>query len=145
MKRILAQYMLIFCGIIAIDGSLSAQNIVGSWKRTAIVTTYVDGKTTDEMSAIIKEMPCTANIVYVFEANGNLTMRVPKGCPIPAVVSTWKTNGSALTTSMKGFSTTDQVSVSGSTMTTTHEYGAQDKYVPKGAKSIKIVYKKLSE
>lgn len=142
MKKLITQSLLTLLGIIAINSSLSAQNIVGSWKRTAIITTYADGKTTDEMSEITKAMPCTAEIVYVFEANGNLTMRVPQGCPIPAVLSTWKLNGSALTTSMKGLTTTDQVSVSGSTMTTTHEYGPQDKYVPKGAKSIKIIYKK---
>ncbi|MFN8358018.1 MAG: hypothetical protein U0Y10_26385 [Spirosomataceae bacterium] len=145
MKRLHAKYLFALLIVITVSSSLSAQNIVGSWKRTAIVTTYIDGKTTDEMSVITKEMPCTADIVYVFEANGNLTMRVPKGCPIPAVVSTWKTNGSTLTTSMKGFSTTDQVSVSGNTMTTTHDYSPKDKYVPKGAKSIKIVYKKISD
>ena len=107
MKKLINQYLLVWLGIMAVHGSVSAQNVVGAWKRTAIVTTYVDGQTTGEMSEITKEMPCTADIVYVFEANGNLTMRVPKGCPIPAVVSTWKTNGSTLTTSMKGFSTTN--------------------------------------
>jgi hypothetical protein len=143
MKKIHAKYWFILLALIVVNSSLLAQNIVGLWKRTAIITTYENGKAIDEMTELTKEMPCTADIVYVFEANGNLTMHVPKGCPIPAVLSTWKLSGSTLTTSMKGFTTTDQVSVSGSTMTTTHEYSPQEKYVPKGAKTLKVVYKKL--
>jgi hypothetical protein len=142
MKKILLKCLFTLFIATAMTHSLSAQNIVGQWKRSAILTVYADGKTVDELPELTKTMPCTADIVYVFEANGNLTMRVPKGCPIPAVLSTWKLSGSTLTTSMKGFTNTDQVSVSGSTMTTTHEYSPQDKYVPKGAKSIKVIYKK---
>ncbi len=132
--------LLAFC---MIANEALAQNIVGQWKRTAIITTYDNGKTVDGMPELTKTMPCTADIVYVFEASGNLTMRVPKGCPIPAVLSTWKLSGSILTTSMKGFTNTDQLSLSGNTMTLTHAYGPQDKYVPKGAKSLKVVYQKL--
>ncbi|AYQ34870.1 lipocalin family protein [Runella sp. SP2] len=142
MKKLLAQGVVTLLTLLAINHSLSAQSIVGAWKRTAIITTYSDGKTTDDMAELTKAMPCTADIVYVFEANGNLSMRVPKGCPIPAVLSTWKLNGSTLTTSMKDLTNTDQVSISGNTMTTTHVYSPQDKYVPKGTKSIKIIYKK---
>ena len=134
MKRV---FKIIFISLAfsMIDNETLAQNIVGQWKRTAIITTYDNGKTVDEMAALTKTMPCTADIVYVFEASGNLTMRVPKGCPIPAVLSTWKLNGSTLTTSMKDLTNTDQVSISGNTMTTTHAYSPQDKYVPKGVKS----------
>ena len=141
MKRV---FKIIFISLAfsMIDNETLAQNIVGQWKRTAIITTYDNGKTVDEMAALTKTMPCTADIVYVFEASGNLTMRVPKGCPIPAVLSTWKLNGSTLTTRMKDLTNTDQVSISGNTMTTTHAYSPQEKYVPKGAKSIKIIYKK---
>lgn len=142
MKKLPAQYFLTLLVLMTLHHSLSAQSIVGEWKRTAIVTTYADGKTTDDMAELTKAMPCTADIVYVFEANGNLSMRVPKGCPIPAVLSTWKLNGSTLTTRMKDLTNTDQVSISGNTMTTTHAYSPQEKYVPKGAKSIKIIYKK---
>ena len=142
MKKLLAQGLITLLAVLAINYSLSAQSIVGTWKRTAIITTYSDGKTTDDMAALTKAMPCTADIVYVFEANGNLSMRVPKGCPIPAVLSTWKLNGSTLTTSMKDLTNTDQVSISGNTMTTTHAYSPQDKYVPKGAQSMKIIYKR---
>lgn len=142
MKKLLAQGVVTLLTLLAINHSLSAQSIVGAWKRTAIITTYSDGKTTDDMAELTKAMPCTADIVYVFEANGNLSMRVPKGCPIPAVLSTWKLNGSSLTTSLKDFTNTDQVSISGNIMTTTQVYSPQDKYVPKGTKSIKIIYKK---
>ena len=142
MKRV---FKIIFISLAfsMIDNETLAQNIVGQWKRTAIITTYDNGKTVDEMAALTKTMPCTADIVYVFEASGNLTMRVPKGCPIPAVLSTWKLNSSTLTTSMKDVTNTDQVSISGNTMTTTHAYSPQDKYVPKGVKSLKVVYQKL--
>ena len=99
MKKFLAQGVVTLLALLAINHSLSAQNIVGTWKRTAIITTYSDGKTTDDMAALTKEMPCTAEIVYVFDANGLLSMRVPKGCPIPAVLSTWKLNGCLLYTS----------------------------------------------
>lgn len=142
MKRV---FKIIFISLAfsMIDNVTLAQNIVGQWKRTAIITTYDNGKTVDEMAELTKTMPCTADIVYVFEASGNLTMRVPKGCPIPAVLSTWKLYGSTLTTSMKDVTNTDQVSISGNTMTTTHAYSPQDKYVPKGVKSLKVVYQKL--
>ena len=143
MRRILLKCLLTLLITTPMTHSLSAQNIVGQWKRSAMLTVYADGKTVDELPEITKEMPCTADIVYVFEASDNLTMRVPKGCPIPAVASTWKLNGNTLTTAMKGFTTTDQVSISGNTMTTTHEYGPQDKYVPKGMKALKVVYKKI--
>lgn len=143
MNKLLAKSLFGFLIFALASSSLSAQSVVGSWRRTAIITTYENGKSVDEMALLTKEMPCIADIVYVFEANGNLTMRVPKGCPIPAVLSTWKLNGTTLITSMKGFSTTDQVSVSSGTMSTTHVYGPQDKYAPKGAKSLKVVYQKL--
>jgi hypothetical protein len=143
MNKLLAKSLFSLLVFALASSSLSAQSVVGSWRRTAIITTYENGKSVDEMALLTKEMPCTADIVYVFEANGNLTMRVPKGCPIPAVLSTWKLNGTTLTTSMKGFTTTDQVSVSSGTMSITHVYGPQDKYVPKGAKSLKVVYQKL--
>lgn len=142
MKKILLKCLFTLFISTALTHFLSAQNIVGQWKRSAILTVYADGKTVDELSELTKSMPCTADIVYVFEANGNLSMRVPKGCPIPAVLSTWRLNGSTLTTSMKDLTNTDQVSISGNTMTTTHAYSPQDKYVPEGAKSMKVIYKR---
>lgn len=142
MKRILAQYMLIFGSIIAINSSLSAQNIVGSWKRTASIIENTNGTRTDLQKNMLQAFPCAADIKYVFETGGRHYMILPKGCEaIPNSDAKWSQNGSTLTTSQKvgnqTITSTYEISVSGNTMTMTHTYTEAEK--AKGSKDTKRI------
>ncbi|MGZ3749798.1 MAG: hypothetical protein ACXVJD_01365 [Mucilaginibacter sp.] len=91
---------LVFAGIAAFA---SAQDVVGSWKKKDEVLTKGNGKTTNTFSMMIKSMPCFANIIYTFSADGKMGEQAP-GCAVPLqkqIATTlknahWKTTGDKL-------------------------------------------------
>ena len=60
---------MILSGVAAIA---NAQSIVGSWKKTDEVLTKENGRTSNSFNMLVKNMPCFANIVYIFSAGGKM-------------------------------------------------------------------------
>jgi len=56
-----------------------AQSIVGSWKKTDEILTGANGKAKSMFQMIVKRMPCFADIVYTFLANGKMDEKT-SGC-----------------------------------------------------------------
>lgn len=50
----------------------SAQSVVGSWKKTGEMLIAGNGKTSDAFKMLVKHMPCYANVVYIFSADGKM-------------------------------------------------------------------------
>lgn len=142
MLRLHTKYLFALLLGIAASGSLSAQNIVGSWKRTASILENTDGSRTDLQKNMLQAFPCAADIKYVFETGGRHYMILPKGCEaIPNSDAKWSQNGSILTTSQKvgnqTITSTFEINVSGNTMTMTHTYTEAEK--AKGSKDTKRI------
>jgi hypothetical protein len=69
---------LVFVSIAAFS---NAQSVVGSWKKTNEVMLKENGKTTDGFKLLVKNLPCFANIVYTFSADGKMSEQA-KDCTI---------------------------------------------------------------
>ncbi len=91
---------LVFASIAAF---VNAQGVVGSWKKKDEMLTKANGKTTNTYNMMIKSMPCFANIIYTFSADGKMDEQAT-GCAVPLQkqIATslknarWKTTGGQL-------------------------------------------------
>ncbi|MEP6592699.1 MAG: lipocalin family protein [Acidobacteriota bacterium] len=132
--------------------SLSAQNITGTWKRTAMVIEKSDGSKSDSYPRQLKVNPCVATITYSYTADGKLTTNAPDcGRMKEAIESqngktTWRQNGSRVSISSSDVSLPAQlhvVSVDGNTMTWVLTYADNPKIPnPTNAKTLTTVYKR---
>ncbi|WP_420151841.1 hypothetical protein [Spirosoma sp.] len=57
--------------------SAQAQNVVGTWKRTAMMLTEASGKTEDSTPELTKAMPCTTGITYSFLGDASVPPNTP--------------------------------------------------------------------
>ena len=142
MKSLHAKYLFALLIVITVSSSLSAQNIMGTWKRTASIIENTNGTRTDLQKNMLQAFPCAADIKYVFETGGRHYMILPKGCEaIPNSDAKWSQNGSTLTTTQKvgnqTITSTYEISVSGNTMTMSHTYTEAEK--AKGSKDTKRI------
>jgi len=101
MKLLRILLLLVFSGISALS---NAQSVIGSWKKTGETLTKKDGRTVSSFSMIVKEMPCFANIIYTFSANGKINEQsadcaasLMKSVGRGLENSNWKVNGDQLT------------------------------------------------
>ena len=142
MKSLHAKYLFALLIVITVSSSLSAQNIMGTWKRTASIIENTNGTRTDLQKNMLQAFPCAADIKYVFETGGRHYMILPKGCEaIPNSDAKWSQNGAILTTTQKvgnqTITSTYEISVSGNTMTMSHTYTEAEK--AKGSKDTKRI------
>lgn len=131
---------------------LSAQNITGTWKRTAMVIEKSDGSKSDSHPRQLKVNPCVATITYSYTADGKLTTHAPDCGTIKDAIesqngkTTWRQNGSRISISSADVSLPAQVhvvSVEGDTMTWVLTYADNPKIPnPANAKTLTTVYKR---
>lgn len=77
---------------------------VGTWKRTGLIITGADGKTTDVQQALLSSTPCAASISYSFLANNTMQVSAPACDAVTRQMiegadngSQWSLNGNTLT------------------------------------------------
>ncbi|WP_461080867.1 lipocalin-like domain-containing protein [Spirosoma flavus] len=141
-----------FCFFLCVMGW--AQSAVGTWKRTTMLLTEADGKTTDMSAQLTKAMPCTADITYTFVADGTFRTDVPESCG--AMKKTieqmnksgrWSAKGNKIKVVMIDKSLPDadyDLTVSGNTMTWSFNYADNPQMPnPTKAKRTVITYKRL--
>ncbi|GAB3991812.1 hypothetical protein GCM10028807_22970 [Spirosoma daeguense] len=129
---------------------LLAQNVVGTWKRTAMILTEATGKTEDSTPGLTKAMPCTTDITYTFLTDGTMKVNVPESCG--AMKQTiermnkagrWSTTGSTLRITVPDKSLPDadyKLSFSGNTMSWDFDYAANPQ-MPNPTKANRLVIK----
>ncbi|CCH54223.1 hypothetical protein BN8_03371 [Fibrisoma limi BUZ 3] len=131
-----------------------AQNVVGTWKRTAMILTEANGKTEDSQPELIKTMPCTAGITYNFLADGTMRVDVPESCgPMKKTIERmnkagrWSVSGRKLRIVVPDKSLPDSdydLTLSGNTMTWDFDYAANPQMPnPTKAKRLVIKYTRL--
>lgn len=133
---------------------LLAQNVVGTWKRTAMLLTEANGKTEDSTPELTKAMPCTAGITYTFLADGTMRVDVPASCG--AMKKTiekmnkagrWSVSNRKLRIVVPDKSLPDSdydLTLSGNTMTWDFDYAANPQMPnPTKAKRLVIKYARL--
>ncbi|UFH53771.1 lipocalin family protein [Spirosoma sp. KNUC1025] len=147
-------FLILLIALVFTYASAQAQNVVGTWKRTAMLTTETNGKTTDELPELTKTMPCTADITYTFLADGTMRTDVPDACgPMKKTiekmnkVGRWSATGNRLKIVVPDKSLPDSdyaLSVTGTTMTWTFDYVANPQVPnPGNAKRLVIKYARL--
>jgi hypothetical protein len=128
-----------------------AQNIVGTWKRTANIIENADGTRKDMQPLFLKSKPCMADIKYIFEAGGKHYMQSPKGCGINSDADrfSWKMNGNTITVTSNGgkpgpVTATYTLVFTGNAVTFTHVYNdAEKSSYHITAKKIIITYQRI--
>ncbi|MFD2573850.1 lipocalin family protein [Spirosoma soli] len=147
-------FLLLQIALVFTYATAHAQNVVSTWKRTAMLLTKANGKTTDELPELTKNMPCTAGITYTFVADGTLRVDVPESCG--AMKKTiermnksgrWSVSGRKLRIVVPDKSLPDSdydLTVSGNTMTWDFDYATNPQMPnPTKAKRLVIKYSRL--
>ncbi|GAB3926314.1 lipocalin family protein [Larkinella terrae] len=155
MKRIFLDRILLSALVLCLStGPLLAQNVVGTWKRTAMLLTEASGKTKDSTPELTRAIPCTPDITYTFLADGTMKVTVPESCgrmkPVVERMNEagrWSITGSKLWITVPDKSLPDsgyKLSVSGNTMTWDFDYAANPQMPnPTKAKRLVIKYVRL--
>jgi len=82
MKKINRLYILLLTlAFVSITAFSDAQSVVGSWKKKEDILTKENGKTVSTLKMLVKNMPCFANIIYTFTADGKMSEQA-KDCTI---------------------------------------------------------------
>ncbi len=134
-----------------LTANVFAQNVTGTWKRTAMLLTEANGKTEDSMPEMTQAMPCTAQITYTFLADGTMRTNVPDACGAIKKATEkinktarWSVSGNKLKVMVldKSLPYSEQVlTMSGNTMTWTFDYAANPQMPnPTNAKRLVIKY-----
>lgn len=131
---------------------LSAQTILGKWKKTDVYSIKADGTKLDLQKMGTDKMPCINDVVYCFNADGTMTCDASScGETMKKIVETmngktkWSTKGDLVTVSNPMVAaTTSKVSFKGNQMTWTFLYSDNPKVTNSSkARSNVIVYKRL--
>lgn len=136
--------------ILLVSAQLSAQSIIGTWKRTGNLMEDIGGKKTDLQKIMLQSSPCIATIKYMFDANGKHTVKAPANCMEgieEMSKANWKMQGKKLiiTTIANPITVTDYtLAFTGNTMIMTHLYSeAERKQYSIKTNKIIITYQRL--
>lgn len=127
-----------------------AQSPVGTWKRTTMLLTEANGKTTDMAPELTKTMPCTKDITYSFVADGTMRVNVPESCGVMKLAiervnksGRWTISGGKITIVVLDKNLPDSdydLTISGNTMTWSFNY-ANNPQMPNPTKAKRMVIK----
>ena len=151
MKKLLI-YNLLFT--LSLTPNVFAQNVTGTWRRTAMLLTEASGKTEDMMLMMTKNMPCTAEITYSLLADGTMRTNVPDACgTIKKAIENmnkaarWSVSGNKMRIVVPDKSLPDadhDLTMSGNTMTWSFDYAANPQMPnPTKAKRLVVKYARL--
>jgi hypothetical protein len=140
--------------LLLLTNRANGQSVVGRWKRLSTTLVNTNGKSEDIDKMMRQAMPCAANIVYTFVANG--TMAVDAGACDASTrkmmesmsdKSRWSQSGNKVMATMADKSippSTHEVSFSGNTMTWRFNYADNPKLPnPTKVRTMTIVYQRL--
>lgn len=158
MKRIYTLPIFLCILTLMVANEAKAQSIVGRWKRVSYIITGADGKQQNIDAMLRRTIPCSADYVYVFSADGTLKTDI-SACDAAQVKrvesmieamnrkSRWKQVGNkviASTTDGSIPSSVHSVTFSGNTMTWQFSFANNPETPnPTNAKAMTFLYKRI--
>ncbi|MFC4261876.1 hypothetical protein ACFOWM_03220 [Ferruginibacter yonginensis] len=144
MKKLLS-----IAALICLSYCTHAQTIVGKWKCIGNQLINDNNKITDLQKQLEATMPCAANTIYIFEANGKQYTQSTSECKaIDAVGAVnWSISGNTIYIrkgTSKNFETSYTLLFQGNKVVFTHDYtDAEKKKLHIKTKRIIITYQKI--